>query len=56
MRTHDPVGYRLYKSFQPQMINSDPPDHGRMRGVYEPEFHPKAIAALEPMVRPRRSG
>ena len=47
----DPVGYRLYSAFQPQMINSDPPDHGRMRGVYEPAFHPQAVAALEPMIR-----
>jgi cytochrome P450 len=47
----DPVGYRLYSSFQPQMINSDPPDHGRMRGVYEPAFRPQAVAALEPMIR-----
>lgn len=46
----DPVGYRLYSAFQPQMINSDPPDHGRMRGVYEPAFHPQAVAALEPMI------
>jgi cytochrome P450 len=47
---NDPVGFRLFSAFQPQMINSDPPDHGRMRGVYEPGFHPKAIAALEPMI------
>lgn len=47
----DPVGFRLYSQFQPQMINSDPPDHGRMRGVYEPAFHPQAVAALEPMIR-----
>lgn len=47
----DPIGYRLYSAFQPQMINSDPPDHGRMRGVYEPAFHPQAVAALEPMIR-----
>ena len=30
-------------SFQSQMINSDPPDHGRMRGVYEPAFRPKRM-------------
>jgi cytochrome P450 len=47
----DPVGFRLYSAFQPQMINSDPPDHGRMRGVYEPAFHPQAVATLEPMIR-----
>jgi cytochrome P450 len=47
----DPVGHRLYGAFQPQMINSNPPDHGKMRGVYEPAFHPQAVAALEPMVR-----
>ncbi|HEX2841879.1 cytochrome P450 [Hyphomicrobium sp.] len=47
----DPIGHRLFTAFQPQMINSDPPDHGRMRGVYEPAFHPQAVAALEPMIR-----
>jgi cytochrome P450 len=47
----DPVGHRLMRAFQPQMIMSDPPDHGRMRGVYEPAFHPQAVAALEPMIR-----
>ena len=47
----DPIGHRLMRGFQPQMIMSDPPDHGRMRGVYEPAFHPQAVAALEPMVR-----
>ncbi|WP_051356312.1 cytochrome P450 [Azorhizobium doebereinerae] len=47
----DPVGYDLLSQFQPQMINSDPPDHGRMRAVYEPAFRPQAVAALEAMVR-----
>lgn len=47
---HDPVGHRLYSDFTPQMINADPPDHGRMRGVFRPDFLPAAIAALAPMI------
>lgn len=47
----DPVGYRLLSEFQPQMINCDPPDHGRMRGVYEQSFRPQAIAALTSMIQ-----
>jgi cytochrome P450 len=47
----DPVGYRLLSEFQPQMINCDPPDHGRMRGVYEQNFRPQATAALTSMIQ-----
>ena len=50
-RLRDPIGFRLMSDFQPQMINVDPPDHGRMRGVYEPAFRAPAIAALEDLVR-----
>lgn len=46
----DPLGHRLLTEFSPQMINVDPPDHGRMRGVYEPAFHPTMMAKLVPMI------
>jgi cytochrome P450 len=47
----DPVGYRLLSEFQPQMINSNPPDHGRMRAVYDHAFRPGAIAAHTSMIQ-----
>jgi hypothetical protein len=47
----DPVGYQLLSEFQPQMINSDPPDHTRMRGVYEQSFRPQATAVLTSMIQ-----
>ncbi|MBN3725613.1 cytochrome P450 [Burkholderia sp. Ac-20379] len=46
----DPLMFRLFSEFQPQMINSNPPDHRRMRAVYEQSFKPAAIAALEAMI------
>ena len=46
----DPVAHQLLTEFSPQMINVDPPDHGRMRGVYEPAFHPTMMARLGPMI------
>jgi cytochrome P450 len=42
----DPVGHRLLTEFSPQMINVDPPDHARMRSVYEPVFHPASVARM----------
>ena len=35
----------------PTMLNSDPPDHERLRGVVARAFTPKSIAALEPRLR-----
>jgi cytochrome P450 len=46
----DPVGHRIYSAVMPQMINADPPDHARMRGVFEATFHPVSIAELAPMI------
>ncbi|MEL7281110.1 MAG: cytochrome P450 [Pseudomonadota bacterium] len=46
----DPVAHELFTQFQPQMINTDPPDHARMRGVYEPAFRAQAIAALVALI------
>lgn len=50
-RLRDPVSYQLLAEFQPQMINANPPDHRRMRDVFEHAFKPSAIAALAPMVQ-----
>jgi cytochrome P450 len=35
----------------PTMLNSDPPDHERLRGVVARAFTPRSIAALEPRLR-----
>lgn len=50
-RERDPLGYRLLSGFQPQMINANPPDHRRMRAVYEAAFRPRAVAALTAMIQ-----
>lgn len=50
-RARDPLGYRLFSEFQPQMINVDGPDHARMRKVYEPTFRAQPIKLLAPMVQ-----
>jgi FkbM family methyltransferase len=47
----DPVSFRLFSEVQPQMINVNPPDHRRMRAVYEQAFKPSAIAAMAPMIQ-----
>lgn len=49
-RARDPLGYRLLSEFHPQMINVDGADHARMRGVYEPAFHPRPTRALTPLI------
>ena len=35
----------------PTMLNSDPPDHERLRGVVQRAFTPRSISALEPRLR-----
>lgn len=50
-KQRDPVSYQLLAEFQPQMINANPPDHRRMRDVFESAFKPSAIAALAPMIQ-----
>jgi cytochrome P450 len=52
----DPVGHALLREFTPQMINVDPPDHGRMRSVYEPAFHATMMAQLAPMIAAEATG
>jgi cytochrome P450 len=49
-RERDPLAYQLYSELQPQMINMNPPDHRRMRAVYEYAFKPEAVARLAPMI------
>lgn len=50
-RERDPLSYRFFKEFQPQMIMSNQPDHRRMRAVYEPVFRPRSVAAMADMIR-----
>jgi len=45
--TKDPEEVREYRS----IIMMDPPEHDRFRGLVSRVFTPRAIAALEPMVR-----
>ncbi len=49
-RVRDPLSYALFSEIQPQMINVNPPDHRRMRSVFEQGFRPAAVAALAPMI------
>ncbi len=50
-RRQDPVGYRLFDSFQHQMINRDGADHRRMRDMWVPSFRAGAMKSLAPMVQ-----
>lgn len=54
-RQHDPVGFRLFSEFQPQMINCDGDEHRRMRKVYEPAFRAQAMSRLVPMIEQQAS-
>ncbi len=49
-RLRDPVSYRLFSEFQPQMTNSNGPEHRRMRAVYEKAFRPGTMARYRPMI------
>jgi hypothetical protein len=46
----DPVSHALFSEFQRQMVNSNAPDHRRMRDVYEKAFRPSQMAKLVPMI------
>ena len=50
-RERDPVGFRMFSEFQPQMFNSNPPDHRRMRSVFQHAFTPVKVARMEELVR-----
>lgn len=49
-RQRDPVSYLLFDEFQRQMVNANPPDHRRMRTVYEKSFRSNPISAAMPMI------
>ena len=49
-RQRDPLSYDLFSEFQRQMVNSNPPDHRRMRDVYEHAFSPKRMLEFFPMI------
>ncbi len=48
----DPELIRAYRS----IIMMDPPDHDRMRGLFSRVFTPRAMLAMEPMIREVISG
>jgi hypothetical protein len=49
-KERDPLSYELFSEFQRQMVNSNAPDHRRMRDVYEKAFRPSQMALLAPMI------
>lgn len=49
-RQRDPLSYDLFSEFQRQMVNANPPEHRRMRDVYEKAFRPAQMAQLLPMI------
>jgi cytochrome P450 len=49
-RQREPETYQLFSEFQPQMINANPPDHRRMRGVYQKAFRRGDMARYLPMI------
>jgi cytochrome P450 len=46
----DPATYRLFSEFQRQMVNANPPDHRRMRNVFEKDLRAGAVASFLPMI------
>ena len=49
-KLRDPSSYQLFSEFQRQMVNSNPPDHRRMRAVYEKALRPAHMAQFAPMI------
>lgn len=49
-RRRDPEAYALFTEFQPQMINANPPDHRRMRGVFDKAFRPDDMDRYLPLI------
>lgn len=49
-RRADPLSYELFSTFQPQMTNANPPDHRRMRNVYERAFRQTDLQTFVPMI------
>ncbi|WP_321505413.1 cytochrome P450 [Breoghania sp.] len=44
VRENDPLTYELFREFQPQMTNANPPDHRRQRGIYEKAYRADGLA------------
>jgi cytochrome P450 len=49
-KLRDPVSYELFSEFQRQMVNANPPDHKRMRSVYEKALRPAQMPQFLPMI------
>ncbi|NDV85389.1 cytochrome P450 [Aurantimonas aggregata] len=49
-RLRDPLSFELFGEFQPQMTNANPPEHRRMRAVYEKAFREASLAWLRPAI------
>jgi cytochrome P450 len=49
-KLRDPVSYQLFSEFQRQMVNANPPDHRRMRTVFEKAFRAVQMPAFLPMI------
>lgn len=49
-RERDPLSYQLFSEFQRQMVNANPPEHRRMRGVYEKALKTGGLTAFLPMI------
>ncbi len=49
-KLRDPVSYELFSEFQRQMVNANPPDHKRMRSVYEKALRPAQVMQFLPMI------
>ncbi|KAB7619604.1 cytochrome P450 [Alkalilimnicola sp. S0819] len=46
----DPLSYQLFSEFQRQMVNANPPDHRRMRDVFEDALRPASLTRHRPMI------
>jgi cytochrome P450 len=49
-KLRDPVSYELFSEFQRQMVNANPPDHKRMRSIYEKALRPAQVTQFLPMI------
>ena len=49
-KLRDPVSYELFSEFQRQMVNANPPDHRRMRNVFEKAFRAVHAPAFLPVI------
>jgi cytochrome P450 len=49
-KERDPLSYELFSAFQQQMVNANPPDHRRMRDVFEKLLRPSEMASYAAMI------